>query len=189
MRTLAKEKGVVAIGECGLDFNRMFSPQDVQEKWFAAQLELAVELQMPVFLHERDAHTSFVEILSRYRSKLVDVVVHCFTGTKEDIEKYLEMDCHIGFTGVIGNKNRGKHLRDILASKIIPLNRLMIETDAPFMTPYNMPRPPSDGRNEPYLLPWVLRTVAECYGESDEAIANATTETALKFFRIPHVKQ
>lgn len=80
-----------------MDFNRMYSPQDVQEKWFEAQLQLAVELKLPVFLHEREAHQRFVEILKKYRPQLGPVVVHCFTGTKAEAQAYLDMDLHIGF--------------------------------------------------------------------------------------------
>jgi len=138
-------------------------------------------LKKPLFLHEREAHTSFVNILKKYRNKLGSVVVHCFTGVKEEIEEYMKLDLHIGFTGVICNKNRGAHLREILSSKIIPLERLMIETDAPFMLPRNMPQQSTD-RNEPAYLPYVLKVVAECYGKSEEEVAAATTLTALKFF-------
>lgn len=139
LESLASKSKVVAIGECGLDFNRMYSPQDVQELWFEEQLKLAIKLKKPLFLHERDAHESFLKILNKYKGQLPPAVVHCFTGTKEEVEKYLELGFYIGFTGVICNKKRGKHLRDIISSKLIPLSRIMIETDAPFMTPLNMP--------------------------------------------------
>jgi len=183
LESLASKSKVVAIGECGLDFNRMYSPQDVQELWFEEQLKLAIKLKKPLFLHERDAHESFLKILNKYKGQLPPAVVHCFTGTKEEVEKYLELGFYIGFTGVICNKKRGKHLRDIISSKLIPLSRIMIETDAPFMTPLNMPV--YNGRNEPCNLTYVLKTLAECYQESEETLARATTENALKFFNIP----
>lgn len=174
---------VVALGECGLDFNRMFSEQKAQEHWFEKQLELAAELKMPLFLHERDAHESFLNILSKYRPYLGPVVVHCFTGKQEEVEQYIKLDCHIGFTGTICNKNRGAHLREILKSRIIPLNRLMLETDAPFMIPFNMPQ--KVDRNEPSFLPYVLKVMAESYGETEETIAQHTTQNAKEFFKLP----
>jgi len=180
LRQLAINPEVVAIGECGLDFNRMFSPQKVQEEWFEKQLVLAAELKKPLFLHEREAHASFMKIISAHRKNLGAIVVHCFTGNKSEVEAYLQLDLHIGFTGVICNESRGKHLREILSSKIIPLDRLMIETDAPFMLPKNV-KIPTD-RNEPSFLPYVLNVIAKCYNEPEEEVAAATTATSLKFF-------
>src|SRR6185437_5205183 len=136
LRRLATNEEVVAIGECGLDFNRDFSPRPQQEKWFEAQVALAEELQIPVFLHERDAQQRFCEILVRVR-KMVPAVVHCFTGTREELNAYLDMDLHIGITGWICDERRGIHLRELV--KEIPPERLMIETDAPYLIPRTMP--------------------------------------------------
>src|SRR5215467_4056439 len=173
---------VVAIGECGLDFNRDFSPRNQQERWFEAQVELACDLGLPLFLHERDAHDRFVSILGRYRNRISNAVVHCFTGTERELAAYLDLDLHIGITGWICDERRGVHLRDLI--RLIPLNRLMLETDAPFLTPRNMPVRPKSGRNEPAFLTHVLHAVAAAIGRDDEEVAAATTRTARAFFGI-----
>jgi len=181
LRRLAASDAVVAIGECGLDFNRDFSPRPLLEKWFEAQIALAEELQMPLFLHERDAHVRFCEILERSRNS-VPAVIHCFTGTRDELRAYLEMGLHIGITGWICDERRGLHLRELV--KEIPLDRLMIETDAPFLTPRNMPLKPKDSRNEPAFLAHVLKTLADCLGKPPAFVALETTRTATEFFRI-----
>lgn len=182
LRDLANYKEVVAIGECGLDYNRDFSPRPLQDRWFEAQIELACELKMPLFLHERDAHTRFVEILSSYKTQFDGAVVHCFTGNGEELNAYLDLGLFVGITGWICDDRRGLHLRDLV--RRIPLERLMLETDAPFLTPRDMQPKPKDGRNEPAFLPHVLRAVASCLGKSTDEVAEATTKTARAFFRI-----
>src|SRR5262245_50360377 len=107
LRALAAEPGVVAVGECGLDYNRDFSPRPVQDRWFEAQVALAADLGLPLFLHERDAHARFVEILRPYRPRLAAAVVHCFTGTAAELDAYLAMDLHVGVTGWICDERRG----------------------------------------------------------------------------------
>lgn len=183
LKNLASKLEVVAIGECGLDFNRDFSPRPVQEKWFEKQVQLACELQMPLFLHEREAHERLIAILKEYEGKYPAAVVHCFTGNQEELETYLDMGLHIGITGWICDERRGFHLREIVPS--IPLNRLMVETDSPFLTPRDLRPKPKKGRNEPAFLPHVLRSIAECLGKSPKEIAQATTQTARKFFQLP----
>lgn len=181
LRRLAANKEVVAIGECGLDFNRDFSPRPQQGKWFEAQIALAEELQMPLFLHERDAQERFCAILKGVR-KTTPAVIHCFTGTREELKAYLEMGLHIGITGWICDERRGMHLREFV--KEIPADRLMIETDGPFLLPRTMPTKPKDGRNEPAFLPYVLQTVAGCLGKPAAEVAALTTKTAREFFRL-----
>ncbi|MGA2247140.1 MAG: TatD family hydrolase [Verrucomicrobiota bacterium] len=181
LRRLAALEQVVAIGECGLDFNRDFSPRPQQEKWFEAQVALAEELQMPLFLHERDADQRFSEILTAVR-KSVPAVVHCFTGSRESLKMYLDMGLHIGITGWICDERRGEPLRELVRE--IPLDQLMIETDAPFLLPRSMTTKPKDGRNEPGFLPYVLEAVADCLGKPSEEIARITTETARSFFQL-----
>ena len=181
LRRLAANEQVVAIGECGLDFNRDFSPRPLQEKWFEAQIALAEELEMPLFLHERDAEKRFCEIMTAAR-KNTPAVVHCFTGNGETLKSYLDMGLHIGITGWICDERRGIHLRELVRN--IPLNRLMLETDAPFLLPRTLSANPKDGRNEPRFLPAVLKTVAECLGKSLVEVAQVTTTTAQQFFRI-----
>ena len=182
LRDLCARREVLAVGECGLDFDRNFSPRAEQLRCFEAQLELAVALRMPVFLHERAAHLEFAEILARHRSRLVRAVVHCFTGTGEALARYLALDCHIGLTGWICDERRGTHLRELVSR--IPKDRVMIETDAPYILPRDIRPKPSSNRNEPSLLPYVLRAVAKARGESAEELAQATTETANAFFGI-----
>ena len=181
LRRLAAHKEAVAIGECGLDFNRDFSPRPQQEKWYEAQVALAEELQKSLFLHERDARQRFSAILAAGR-KRVPAVLHCFTGTREELKTYLNMGLHIGITGWICDERRGMHLRELL--KEIPLDRLMIETDAPFLSPRTMPTKPKDGRNEPAYLTYVLVAVADCLGKPVPAVAEATAKTAREFFRL-----
>ena len=186
LRRLAANKSVVAIGECGLDFNRNFSPPPVQEQWFEAQIELAAETKLPLFLHERDAHRRFLEILTAHRDAFDEAVVHCFTGTKAELHAYLDLDLFIGITGWVCDERRGLHLRELV--KEIPLDRLMIETDAPFLTPRNIHPKPKDTRNEPAYLTYVAQMIAQCTGQSVEAIADAATENALWFFALDKEK-
>lgn len=180
LRALAGRGRVVALGECGLDFNRNFSPEADQLRCFRAQLELAAELRLPVFLHERDAHDAFLGILRQHRMHLAGAVVHCFTGTRAQLDAYLSLDLHIGITGWVCDDRRGRDLFDLMPA--IPHDRLMIETDAPYLLPRNMPSLPRDRRNEPAFLPYVLKAVAAARGEDPAVTAAATTATARAFF-------
>jgi len=180
---LASQPGVMALGECGLDFNRNYSSQSDQERCFEAQLELAVALQLPVFLHQRDAHERFTAILSRYRAGLVDAVAHCFTGGPEEAAANLDLDLHIGVTGWFCDERRGQALRQ--AVEHIPDERLMLETDAPYLLPRDLPAPPKSRRNESMFLPHICRAVAQRRGQSEQDLAAATTRTARRFFRLP----
>lgn len=180
LKELASLPQVVAIGECGLDYNRDFSPRDVQRKWFAEQIRLALELNMPLFLHEREAFADFAAMLKDHA--VSKAVVHCFTGTQTELKAYLNMGLYIGITGWICDERRGKHLRELV--RMIPLDRLMIETDAPFLTPRDLKEKPADGRNEPAFLPHILQTVARCIGKPAEEVAKETTEPAAEFFRL-----
>ncbi|OAS17802.1 TatD family hydrolase [Paenibacillus oryzisoli] len=182
LRQMAKLPQVVAIGECGLDYNRDFSPRDVQRKWFEEQIGLACELQMPLFLHEREAHDDFMRIMKPYTGSLNKAVVHCFTGSLQELQAYLQLGFYIGITGWICDERRGKHLRELV--KKIPLDRLMLETDAPFLTPRDLPVKPQDGRNEPVFLPHIAVTVAACLGLTVEEVAVATARTTMGFFGI-----
>ena len=182
LRALAADPVVRAIGECGLDFDRMFSSREDQERGFAAQLALAAELGLPVFLHERAAHERFVAILREHRPRLRAAVVHCFTGTAAELDGYLAMDLHIGITGWICDDRRGTGLRPLIRQ--IPRDRLMIETDAPFLTPRDLVPRPRDGRNEPGFLPHVLAAVARAADRPAAELADDTTRTARAFFAI-----
>jgi len=180
IRKLALEKEVVAVGECGLDFNRNYSPPADQEKCFKGHLEIATEIQKPLFLHERDAHKRFIEIVSDYPN-LPKGVVHCFTGNTIALKAYLNRGFYIGITGAVCNPKMS-YLQEFV--KYIPLDRLMVETDGPFMLPKNMEQFPKNRRNEPAFLPYVVKMIAECMGKSEAEIAEATTKTAEGFFGI-----
>jgi TatD DNase family protein len=180
LRELTRLPEVKAVGECGLDFDRNFSPPADQEAAFEAQLELAAATGLPVFLHERAAHARFVAILKNARPRLRAAVAHCFTGTAAELDAYLALDLHIGITGWINDERRGLGLRGVVAR--IPANRLMIETDAPFLTPHDARPKPAGGRNEPALLPLVLAAVARAVNRPLADVARETTATALAFF-------
>jgi len=182
LEKLAKQDCVVAIGECGLDYNRDFSPRDVQRKYFEAQIELACKIGLPLFLHERDAFEDFYTILEKYKNDIRNMVVHCFTGRKEELLKYLELGCYIGITGWICDERRGKHLIDLV--KLIPKDKLMIETDAPFLIPRNLDEKPKNGRNEPKYLVHILDELAYYLDEDMEDLADITYQNTKRFFNI-----
>ncbi|MBR9857573.1 MAG: 3'-5' ssDNA/RNA exonuclease TatD [Gammaproteobacteria bacterium] len=182
LRALAVRPEVVAIGECGLDYNRDFSPRPQQDAVFEAQLELAAELQLPVFMHCRDAHERFLEILAPWRSRLPAAVLHCFTGSEAELRDCLALDLHIGITGWICDERRGQELQQLVS--LIPANRLMIETDSPYLLPRDLSPKPASRRNEPAHLPHIARRIAECRGEDSAALIAETTATSRAFFRI-----
>ena len=183
LERLAAEREVVAIGETGLDFNRDFSPRPDQERALEAHLELAAGLAMPVFLHERDAHERFLAIVARWRTRLSGAVIHCFTGDEAALDAYLDLDLHVGVTGWICDERRGLHLRESIGR--VPPDRLMIETDAPYLLPRDLVPKPKTRRNEPMHLPHILRAVAAAVGREPDAVARSTSETARRFFGLP----
>jgi len=183
LRQLAAEPEVVAVGETGLDYFRDFSPRDQQRDAFQRQLGIGIDAGLPLFLHMRDAHDDFFGLLREVREQLSDVVVHCFTGNREELHDYLDLDCHIGITGWICDERRGTHMLDFLQD--IPADRLMIETDAPYLKPRNLRPRVKSHRNEPRWLPWILGTIAEARKEPREMLAQQTTANARRFFRIP----
>jgi TatD DNase family protein len=184
LTTLAVLPQVKAIGECGLDFNRMFSTKDQQIKAFEAQLELAISLQMPLFLHERDAFQQQWQMLAHYRDQIPAAVIHCFTGSRIEAFRYLDLDLYIGITGWICDERRGQHLHEFVGD--IPLNRLMIETDSPYLMPRLKPKLKlkSSRRNEPCTLPYVLAEIARHSASTIETIAAMTTQNARCFFNL-----
>lgn len=182
IRELSDKDVVVAVGECGLDYFRNFSPRDAQLNAFRRQLDIAVDTGLPVFLHNRDAHDDFVEILDEYLPKVSRAVAHCFTGEHESLREYLAMGLYIGVTGWICDERRGMHLRDIVEA--VPDDKLMIETDAPYLLPRTLEPRPKTRRNEPAYLPEVLRVVAEARNQSEEHVAAITTANAQRFFGI-----
>lgn len=196
LRLLARHTQCRAIGECGLDYDRMFTPRDVQLLVFRKQVELAVELKMPLFLHERDAGRGpllgscreLLAILDECQVEPSLVCVHCYTGTEENLQAYLERGYFIGLTGFAGMRQRGSHIRKMLQKGVVPLKQLMIETDCPFMMPDKDYFPDDLGlqgrRMEPCGMPAVCRAVAECLGVEPADVARATTENARRFFRL-----
>ena len=182
LRELARHAAVVAVGECGLDYYRDFSPRDAQRRAFLCQLELAVETGLPVFLHQRDAHEDFLELLAPLRGRLSGGVAHCFTGDAAQLHDYLALDLHIGITGWICDERRGQHLDRVV--RAIPRDRLMIETDAPYLLPRTLRPRPRTRRNEPMYLTEVLRAVAAAQGRPEYELAGETTANARRFFGI-----
>jgi TatD DNase family protein len=183
IRSLLAKDVVVAVGECGLDYFRNFSPRDAQLDAFRRQLQIAKETGLPVFLHQRDAHDDFIDVLEQFLPELSRAVAHCFTGEHESLREYVDLGLYIGITGWICDERRGKHLHDIVS--IVPDDRLLIETDAPYLLPRTIQPKPKTRRNEPAYLPEVLRVVAEARGQSVDHVARITTENATRFFALP----
>lgn len=178
----AESPHVVAIGETGLDYYRDFSPRDAQRDVFRRQIELAVEIGKPLFVHDRDTAGETRQILSDYKHELADCVIHCFTGNAADLDAYLEDGYHIGVTGWICDERRGRELVDLAPR--IPADRLLIETDAPYLLPRTITPKPRTRRNEPAFLPWITRRLAECRGEDPALVAQRTHDNARRFFRL-----
>jgi TatD DNase family protein len=172
---------VAAAGECGLDYFRNFSPHADQQRVFRAQLALATRARKPVFLHQRDAHDDFLQILRDYRG--LAGVAHCFTGDAKELHAYLDHGLYIGITGWICDERRGQQLQQMVAD--IPLDRLLVETDAPYLLPRNLTPKPRTRRNEPKYLPHIVAELARHRGESFAKIAEATTRNARTLFAWP----
>lgn len=180
LKSLLAEPEVTCVGETGLDFNRDFSPRPDQERAFEAQLALAAEVGKPVFLHERDAHGRFLAILKEWRDQLPAAVVHCFTGDREALYAYLDLDCHLGITGWVCDERRGKGLAALVPD--IPSHRLLLETDAPWLLPRDLPAaPPRKRRNEPALLPWIGQRVARLRQMPAAVLAAETMRNTREF--------
>jgi TatD DNase family protein len=182
LRALLAHESVVAVGECGLDYYRDFSPRDKQRDAFVAQLELAAELDRPVFLHQRDAHEDFLQLLAPLIARVPGGVAHCFTGGPRELAAYLELGLHIGITGWICDERRGAALRGAVPE--IPLERLLIETDAPYLLPRDITPKPKSHRNEPAYLPHILERVAALRSEPVELLAAATRQNSERLFRL-----
>jgi TatD DNase family protein len=182
LRQLAQKAEVVAVGETGLDYYRDLSPRSAQRAALEKQMAIAVDLGMPLFLHQRDAHQDFLALLKAARDQVPQVVVHCFTDNRQALFDYLDLDCHIGITGWICDERRGLRLRDLVHE--IPAHRLLLETDSPYLLPRDIRPMPSDRRNEPMYLAHICHVVAGLRGETPEAMAAQTTTNARAFFRI-----
>ncbi len=181
LRQLAGKTEVCALGETGLDYHRNYSARKAQRRAFGLQLELAEELRKPVFVHERDTGGEVADMLVAHSARLAGAVVHCFTGSREDLTRYLDAGCLIGITGWVCDERRGQRLQALAGE--IPDDRLMIETDAPYLTPRNMPRP-YPHRNVPANLVWVLKKLAELRRQDETTLARITADNARRFFSL-----
>ena len=170
-----------AIGETGLDFFRNLSTYEEQIFAFEEQIKIAIDTNKPLFLHQRDSHDDFIKILRKYSSDINKSVVHCFTGTKEQLDDYLELDCYIGVTGWICDAKRNIELRKTI--KNIPLERLMIETDCPYLIPKNLEEKPKNNRNEPTYLNHIANEIAALMKKDINDIREKTYKTSLSFFQ------
>jgi TatD DNase family protein len=182
LRVLLAHPLAVSVGETGLDYNRDLSPRPVQRAAFEAQVALACELQKPLFLHERDAAADLLAILGNHKDRLPDCVVHCFTGDEVQAKAYLDRGFYLGVTGWVGQNGRNKSLLRALPS--IPSDRLMLETDAPYLTPPGYV-PPISGRNEPAAMERVAELVAKVRGVSSEQVRMDAYAATMRFFRLP----
>ncbi|PIE41627.1 MAG: hydrolase TatD [Gammaproteobacteria bacterium] len=183
IKNLLDNPEVVAVGETGLDFNRDFSPRDAQENAFREQLELAVATGKPLFLHERDAFNLQYAILQEYRDHISGGVQHCFTGTREALNAYLDLGLYIGITGWICDERRGQALQELVA--YIPDDRLLIETDGPYLLPRDLKPKPKSRRNEPKYLPHIAQRIADLRKQPLEVLISHTVANSIRCFQLP----
>ena len=169
-----------AIGETGLDYFRNISPPDIQKKSFGMHIEIAKELSLPLYLHQRDAHGDFIRIIKENISNFPKFVVHCFTGTQAELDEYLELGAYIGLTGWICDEKRNIDLRKSI--KNIPIEKMMIETDSPYLIPKNLMVKPKKNVNEPKYLPHIANEICELTGYDLEELKSATSNNAIEFF-------
>lgn len=179
LEALSRETKVVAVGEIGLDFNRIFSPQKDQEKWFVRLLEMADRCNLPIILHERDTEGRLLEMLEAHKGQYHGVI-HCFSGNEEELLRYLDLGLHVGITGIVTIKKRGARLRQLVPK--IPVNRILIETDAPYLTP--APEKNKFRRNEPAFVSRVLCKIAEVRDEEPETLAKTIWNNTSRLFDI-----
>jgi TatD DNase family protein len=177
IRGLAKKEKVKAIGEIGLDFHYDFSPRDVQQECFVKQLRLAKELGMPVIIHDREANDQVLRTLKAEKSFETGVLMHCFSGSSELARQYVELGAYISIAGPVTFGNNKKTVDVVMHT---PIERIMIETDAPYLTP----APFRGKRNEPMYVRYTCQKIADIKGISYEEAANATFENACRFFGI-----
>lgn len=183
LRDMLNHKSVVAVGECGLDFNRNFSTRNQQIRAFEAQLEIAIELQKPVFLHQRDAHEDFISIIKSCRQQLSNAVAHCFTGSISEVNDYILLDMYVGVTGWICDERRGLSLQK--AVRHVPLDRILLETDAPYLLPRDMQvKPVEKNRNEPCYLPHIANSVARYMAVEEADLIAAAYRNTIEFFNL-----
>ena len=181
MHELCEHDYVKAIGECGLDYKRNYSSKNDQINCFTKHLELATSIDLPMFLHERDAHDDFIVLLKEYSHLVEDIVVHCFTGDQKSLSSYLDLGCYIGITGWITDPKRGYHLHDLI--NYVPSDKLMIETDSPYLMPFNYPIK-NKRYNEPSNLIYVLDAVSSILQKDKNILAEEIYNNSCRFFNI-----
>ena len=179
IQEICNDSLVKAIGETGLDFNRNYSDKKNQIKSFLAHIKLANSLNLPMFLHQRDAHEDFIDCLNKETPR-TKCVVHCFTGEKKELFNYLDRDFYIGLTGWICDPKRGSHLEELIP--LIPLDRLLIETDSPYLLPKNLKV--KGRRNEPAFLSEIIKKVMSERKESEKKIIEMLSKNSLSFFNL-----
>ena len=177
-----KKNNPHAIGETGLDFFRNLSTYEEQIFAFEEQIKIAIDMNKPLFLHQRDSHDDFIKILRKYSSDINKAVVHCFTGTQQQLDDYLELDCYIGVTGWICDAKRNVELRKTI--KNIPLERLVIETDCPYLIPKNLPDKPKNNRNEPSNLNHIVNEITKLMDIDKDILRKQTFRNTKSFFDI-----
>lgn len=182
LERLLQQPEVIAIGECGLDFDRNYSKSDDQYYAFQEQLQLAEKIDLPLFLHERAAHHEFLSVMKEHNQLIERSVVHCFTADKTQLKAYLEAGFYIGITGWVCDPKRGIDLREAL--QYMPLDRLMIETDAPYLLPKNMKPKPKSRTNEPMYLPHIGREIAALMQVEEQVFFETVQKNTENFFRI-----
>ena len=180
MRKMVGEYNPSCIGETGLDFFRNLSSHDEQTYAFEEQIKIAIDFNKPLYLHQRDSHSEFIKIISEYKDYLPKSVVHCFTGTQSELEDYLDLGFYIGLTGWVCDERRNVELRQSI--KNIPLDRLMLETDCPYLIPRNLDRKPKNNRNEPSFLPHIAKEISGLMEITPNELADKTFDNSIKFF-------
>jgi TatD DNase family protein len=179
---LARHEKVRAWGEIGLDFNRMYSPRAIQEKWFIRQLEMAQDLRLPLIFHERDSDGRFLDLLLRHAQPDIKGVIHCFSGNHDELARYLDFGLFVGITGILTLKERGADLRKMMLA--VPAEKLLVETDAPYLTP--APEKNRTRRNEPAFVRTVLLKLAEVRAEDAEKLAATIWDNTCRLYDIPN---
>jgi TatD DNase family protein len=180
LEMLLKHPNVVAVGECGLDFNRNFSTKEQQIHAFEQQLILATSIKKPLFLHEREAFSTQYSMLKEHANSISGAVVHCFTGNQNALVKYLELGFYIGITGWVCDERRGLELQSII--NLIPDNKLLIETDAPYLTPRTLKGKQRKAKNTPANLIHIAAFIAQLRNQSTQHIARITNDNAQHLF-------
>ena len=177
---LLKASSPHAIGETGLDYFRNISPPNIQRDSFKMHIEIAKELSLPLYVHQRNSHDDLIKIIKQHSDNLPPFIVHCFTGTQNELDDYLDLGAYIGLTGWICDAERNTDLRASI--KNIPLDKLMIETDCPYLIPKNLPNKPNRNINEPKYLPHIAKEIGQLMDVSLEELKIATSQNTIRFF-------